>query len=208
VKSSTQPQPANDIAEAQARAHQARADDARNTLAAVALRARGFSDETWENAADVLDALTLALSEGDAGTLAKMAELARKAERVRDEAFGTKHRGELITDFQQWDGSNPTAEAMAGRFVDRAQNLALSLGARGKPDESYLPEEVIRRVATALDLTFSELRNARDQKRAKRWENRGKSLVAAGLRALGTDWKAASNALDQRPRRARPSTDR
>lgn len=191
-------------------ARQARADDVRNALATVALRARTLaaSDETWENAAEVLNALTLALSSGDAGAikaLAKMADRARTDGDERQEAYSTEHKRELKTALQAWDGENP--EEMADRFLSYgAQNLALKLrpaaGETGDQDPtiervSYTPEAVRGRVAKALAGAFQRVR--------KDWipgnplpKRQGENLVAAGLRALGADATKAASSLDQR----------
>jgi hypothetical protein len=170
-------------------AGQAPAEDASNALAVVAYRARvlGISDEAWANAADVLDTLALAIGAGDFETLAKMAELARKAERARADTHGPSHRRELVAELQAWSGVSPPVEAVAELFLDRAQNLALSLGARGKPDESYLREDVIARVAEALKKVLPGCHGKEDQ---------GATLARAGIRALGVAEKTARSRFD------------
>ncbi len=172
-------------------ARQARRDDVLDGLSVAALRARMVAGEgeIWDDAADVLDAILLALS-GDhvaQTSVAKMAERARTNDRSRQKDVDLEFRRGLVAALQAWDGSNPAVETVAAWLSDSANNLALSLGATGKPGESYLREAVIERVAAALGRVLPGCHGKPDQ---------GETLVRAGLRALGVDEKVARSKID------------
>jgi hypothetical protein len=133
------------------------------------------------------DALTVldALSKGDDLLVRSLAKLIEDRRERLDKADDLGVREHWFTELAEWDGREPTALDMADRFVNA---MAAFLSRYEGQGEFYVDTQ---ERAEAVRLAFERTRASRFYER-----NPGRSLLSAGLKAMGISREEIDDMLD------------